>query len=80
MTPTDPAVSFNWTYNSLVEVALIRRNRTCKTGLRLAIFEIEANRGCLKGAEWSTLHNTCKNNFLGPKMTPPDPAVSFNWT
>ena len=21
-----------------------------------------------------------KNNFVAPKMTPPDPAVSLNWT
>ena len=59
-------------------IALIRRNRTCKTGLQLAIFEIQANRGCSKGAKWSARQNTDKNNFVGPKITPPDPAVSFN--
>ena len=80
MTPPDPAVSLNWTYNSLAEVALIRQNRTCKTGLQLAIFEIQANRGCPKGAKLSNLQNACKDNFLGLKMTPPDQAVTFNWT
>ena len=71
MTPPDPAVS---------EIDLIRQNRTCKTGIQLAILEIQANRGCSKGAEWSARQNTGNYNFLGPKMTLPDPAVSFNWT
>ena len=67
--------------NSLsAEVSLIRRNTTCKTGLQLAIFEILANRGCSKGTKWSARQNIGKNNFVGPKMTPQDPAVSINWT
>ena len=33
------------------KLALIRPIRTCRTGLQLAIFEIQTNRGCLKGAE-----------------------------
>ena len=41
----------NFEHNSLAEdeVALKRRNRTCKTGLQYAIFEIQAHRGCSKG-------------------------------
>ena len=70
MTPPDPAVS---------EIALIRQNRTCKTGIQLAILEIQANRGCSKGAEWSARQNIGKNNFVGPKMqTPPDSVLTLN--
>ena len=56
-------------HNSLAKVALICRNRTCKTNLQFPIFEIQANRGCSKGAEWSARQNAGKNNFVGPKMT-----------
>ena len=44
MTPPDSAVSATIGHNSLSEVALIRRNGTCKTGLQLVIFQIQANR------------------------------------
>ena len=49
------------------------------TDLKLAIFEIQANRGYPNGTEWSILQKNNKNSFVGPKMTPPYPAVSFNW-
>ena len=79
MTPPDSAVSVAIGYYSLAEVALIRRNRTCKTSLQFAIFEIQAYGGCSKGAQWSSRHNAGKNNFVGPKMTPLDSAISFSW-
>ena len=51
--------------------------RTCKNGLRFAIFEIQANRGCSKGAGCSGGQNIGGNYFVGPKMTRPDPVVSY---
>ena len=81
MTPPDSAISAAIGHNSLSKVALIHRNGTCKTGLQFAISKIQANRGCQKGAQWSAQKNSGDNNFVGPKMIPPDPAISFNnWT
>ena len=80
MTFQDSAVSAAIGHNSLSEVALIRRNRICKTGLQFAIFEIQANRGCSKGAQWSIRQNAGNNIFLGIEMTFQDSAISFNWT
>ena len=77
MTPPDTAVSAAIGHNSLAEIALIRRNRT---GLKLVIFEIQAYRGCSKSEQWSGRRNAGKNNFVVPKMTPLDSAISFNWT
>ena len=43
-------------------------------------FSIQANRGCSKGAGCSARQNTGRNDFVGPKITPPDPVLPFNWT
>ena len=40
----------------------------------MVIFEIQANRGSLKGAGYLVRQNAGKTYFLGPKMTPPDPV------
>ena len=80
MTPPDSAVSAAIGHNSLAEVGWIRRNTICKTGLQFAIFEIQANRGSSKGAQWSIRQNAGNNIFLGIEMTFQDSAISFNWT
>ena len=54
--------------------------RTSKAVLQLAIFEIQANRGRSRCVEWSARQNTGEKYFIGPKMTPPDPALTLNLT
>ena len=46
----------------------------------MVFIEIQANRGCLKGAGWSARQNTGRTYFVGPKMTTPDPVLTLNWT
>ena len=56
----------------------------CKQSLASMIQEVrienDSDRKFSKGVVWSSRQNTGKNNFLGPKMTHPDPVISFNWT
>ena len=50
------------------------------TCLQPAIFEIQTNRGPLKFVEESARQNTGGKYFMGPKTTPPDPALTLNLT
>ena len=56
--------------NSLAEGDLICSIRTFNTGFQLAIFEIQTNRGCLKGAKY----------FVCPITNRPDQFLTLNWT
>ncbi len=48
----------------------------------MVILEIQANRGCLKGAGWLARQNTGETYFVSPKITPSDPVLflTVHWT
>ena len=81
-------ITLNWTCLSSLLLALFRALALAYVGLeparltsiQLAIFEIQANLGCLDGAGCSVRQNSGGDYLVGPKMTCPDLVLSLNWT
>ena len=71
-------LKLNVTHYLNLELPLNGRFKTCESDLQFANFEIQAIRGCSKGAQCSGGQNTGRNYFVGPKMTRPDPVISSN--